>query len=51
MDFILRDDVPYNELGPEHFDKLNKDHIIRQYKKRLEALGLEVQISEASAAA
>lgn len=49
--FILRDDVPYKELGPEHFDKLNKDHIIRQYKKRLEALGLEVQITEASVAA
>jgi transposase len=49
--FILRDDVPYKELGPEHFDKLNKDHIIRHYKKRLEAMGLEVQISEASAVA
>lgn len=49
--FIIRDDVPYKELGPEHFDKLNKDHIIRQYKKRLEALGLVVEISEAPAAA
>ena len=49
MDFILRDDVPYQEIEPEYLD--NKDHIIRNYKKRLEALGLEVQISEASVAA
>lgn len=49
--FILRDDVPYQDLGPEHFDKINKDHIIRNYTKRLEALGLVVQISEAPVAA
>lgn len=49
--FILRDDVPYHELGPEHFDKINKDRIIRNYKKRLEALGLVVEISEAPVAA
>jgi len=49
--FILRDDVVYQELGPEYFDKLNKDHIIRHYKKRLEALGLAVQISEVPVAA
>lgn len=49
--FILRDEVPYQELGPEYFDKINKDHIIRNYKKRLEALGFVVEISEASVAA
>jgi transposase len=49
--FILRDDVPYHDLGPDYFDKLNKDHIIRNYKKRLEALGLVVEISEAPVAA
>ena len=49
--FIVRDDLTYQELGPEYFDKINKDHIIRSYKKRLEALGLVVQISEAPVAA
>jgi transposase len=49
--FIVRDDLTYPELGPEYFDKINKDHIIRSYKKRLEALGLVVQISEAPVAA
>ena len=49
--FILRDDVPYQDLGPEYFDKINKDHIIRHYKRRLEALGLVVEVSEAPVAA
>jgi transposase len=49
--FIIRDHVPYQELGPEYFDKINKDHIIRNYKKRLEALGLIVEVSEAQVAA
>ena len=43
--------MPYQELGPEFFDKLNKDHIIRSYKKRLEAIGLVVEISGAPVAA
>ena len=49
--FILRDDVEYKDLGPAHFDQLNKEHIIRHYKKRLENLGLEVEIREALTAA
>ena len=49
--FILRDGVVYQELGPEYFDKIDKDHIIRHYKKRLEALGLLVEVSEAPVAA
>lgn len=46
--FILRDDIPYQELGPEYFDRMNKDQIIRHYTKRLEALGLVVEISPTS---
>jgi transposase len=49
--FILRDDVPYQDMGPEYFDKINKDRIIRNYTKRLEALGLVVQVTEAPVAA
>ncbi len=49
--FILRDHVPYRELGPEYFDQINKDYIIRHYKQRLEALGLIVEIAEAPVAA
>jgi transposase len=48
--FILRDGVDYQEMGPTYFDQLSKEHIVRQYKKRLEALGLVVEIREAQAA-
>jgi len=49
--FILRDGVDYQEMGPTYFDQVNKEHIVRQYKKRLEALGLVVEVREAAAAA
>ena len=31
--FILRDGVVYQELGPEYFDKIDKDHIIRHLQE------------------
>ena len=48
--FILRDEVDYHEMGATYFDAMNKEHIIRQYKKRLEALGLVVDIHNPAAA-
>ena len=49
--FVIRDHVSYRDLGPHHFDQLKKDHIIRSYVKRLENLGLRVQVTELSEAA
>jgi len=49
--FILRDGVDYQEMGPAYFDQINKEHIVRHYKKRLEAIGLVVEVSEAPVAA
>lgn len=49
--FILRDGAEYQDAGPAFFDQLNKDHIIRQYKKRLEALGYEVEVRPSQTAA
>lgn len=49
--FIIRDEVSYNDLGSGHFDQLNKEHIIRHHIKRLESLGLKVQLTELPAAA
>jgi transposase len=49
--FILRDGVDYQDMGATYFDQLNKEHIVRRYKKRLEALGLEVEIRQAQQAA
>jgi transposase len=49
--FIIRDQVNYNELGAGHFDQLNKEYIIRHHVKRLQSLGLNVQLTELPAAA
>lgn len=44
--FILRDGVEYRELGAQHFDQLNKDRLIRYHVRRLESLGLKVNVQE-----
>jgi hypothetical protein len=49
--FILRDKVPYHELGAQHFDQINKDQVIRYHMRRLESLGLKVQVEELPVAA
>ena len=49
--FILRDKVPYHDLGPDHFDQINRAHTIRYHVRRLEGLGLQVQLEEPAAAA
>ena len=48
--FILRDGANYHEMGATYFDAMNKDYIIRQYTKRLEALDLIVEIRQPAAA-
>jgi transposase len=49
--FILRDKVTYRDLGPDHFDQINKAHTIRYHTRRLESLGLHVQLQELPVAA
>lgn len=44
--FILRDKVPYHDLGPHYLDEINKAHIIRYNIRRLESLGLHFQVQE-----
>jgi transposase len=46
---ILRNGVPYKDLGPEHFTRRNKDHVAKRLLKRLEALGFAVEVRPASA--
>jgi transposase len=45
---MLRDQVPYQDLGPEHFDHLHAQRLERQYVRRLEALGFAVRLTPAS---
>jgi hypothetical protein len=46
---MLRDHVPYQDLGPDDFDHLRTHQLERQYVRRLEALGLAVTLALAPA--
>jgi transposase len=48
---ILRDKVPYYELGAHHFDRLHVTHIKHHLVKRLEGLGFKVTLEPSLAAA
>ena len=48
---ILRDGVPYHDLGPQHFDRLHPTQLAQQLVKRLERLGHKVTLEAASAPA
>lgn len=47
--YILRDGVPYKELGSEHFTRRNKEHAAKRLQKRLEDLGFTVEVRPATA--
>jgi transposase len=49
--FILRDKVPYQELGAHYVDETKKAHVIRYHVRQLESLGLKVDIQELPIAA
>jgi transposase len=46
--YVLKNQVKYQELGEDYFDKLNNEHLRRHYVKRLESLGYSVDINEVS---
>lgn len=46
---MLRDGVPYHDLGPEHFTRCDRAKLARRLVRRLQDLGLQVQISTAAA--
>jgi transposase len=48
---IMKNKVPYRELGSDFFDKLNADRLKRYLTKRLESMGYTVQISKGETAA
>lgn len=47
---VLRDGVPYRELGPTFHDQRSKQAVIRRLRQRLEGLGFEVSLQEKEAA-
>jgi transposase len=42
--FILRDHVLYKELGPQYLERIHVDQTIRYHVRRLEALGVKVDV-------
>ena len=48
---VLRDGVPYHDLGAQHFDRLNPTQLTRYLVKRLERLGHKVTLEAIHVAA
>jgi len=48
---VLKKQVPYHELGADHFDKLNLTHIKHHHVRRLESLGFRVVLEPLQKAA
>ena len=46
---ILKDKVSFRDLGSDYFDAFHREHKIRSYLKRLQALGWDPGISPATA--
>jgi len=48
--YMLRDGVEYREVGAQHFDRIQREHLIHYYQRRLSDLGLDVMVIEGAAA-
>ena len=46
--YMLRDGVEYQDLGPDHFDRLDKTKAVARLVRRLNQLGCEVEIKHAA---
>jgi transposase len=46
--YILRDGVPYRDLGPDHFDRCDKAKLAKRLLRRLEDLGVQVEVKTAA---
>lgn len=44
--FILRDGVPYQDLGPDYFDRRDRTAVVRRLRRRIEALGYRVDLHQ-----
>jgi transposase len=48
---ILKHQLPYRDLGPDYFDRMNREHLVRYHQKRLQGLGLKVTVEPLQEAA
>lgn len=45
---MLRDGVPYKDLGPDYFERANKGKATAKLVRKLESLGYQVELTEAA---
>jgi transposase len=48
--FVLRDKVPYRDLGPDHFDKIAPAKAVERLVRRLNNLGYDAELRQRKAA-
>jgi len=46
--YVLRDKVPYRDLGPRYFARLDQDQTAQRLARRIKELGYEIQIRKAA---
>jgi transposase len=46
--YMLRDGAPYRDLGPNHFNTIDRAKTTKRLLKRLADLGVEVEVKEAA---
>jgi transposase len=46
--YMVKRDVEWQDLGPDYFDRRNREAIVRRMLKRLEALGCRVTVEDAA---
>ena len=46
--YMLRDGVEYHDLGADHFDRRDRTKVVNRLIRRLEELGLRVQVEAAA---
>lgn len=46
--FILRDGKPFHDLGADYFDQRDRSNVVRRLKRRIEALGYNVEVQPAA---
>jgi transposase len=44
--YILRDHVPYQDLGADYFDRRDRTSVVRRLRRRIEALGYHVDLHQ-----
>jgi len=48
---IIKEQCSYREFGPDYFDRLNEEHLIKHLSSRIQALGYKIDIEKLPSAA